>query len=1137
MAQLGMAVGGAVLGSATGISGGAGYGFLAGSLLGAWLFPGPGQSQPKLEDEQVRLNVYGSPRAIGYGTVRMAGQPIWGTGRIATQHTEGGKGGPKYSYYTYSSKFCVHFADRVAVTYLRVWINGALVYDATGTDDAPNAVVNNTDVELTFYDGTQTTADPTMESYLGAGNVPAYKGQTMMVVDIANLEPYGNVGFPAVEAEIAFAGAAVYPWETVLQSDVRFPDYWSVLYNSKNNSIYVLNGSRMVRLDGTTYEVLVDKNPVDVIGYAIPGPNTVRMKMDEQGHIWVQPRNLNSHILYELDENLNLVGQIGSGFHIWWLSGWRAIQNNSELAFLEVDNEKIGVAVGFMGNIVVFSRENADFDYPERYQYYWGANLSGWSAVGASQSNLAVDHESRVWFASNKTNKLYQLTIVLQANPNFDEYPGTGKIAKLLVWSREFTSTIPNIGNLIFNEVDNTLLCLPTSGSTLIAKYDIESDAFIYTFVDAGNSNTIWDRQNVNLGVQSGSILLGSAHRMLRVRVSDLTTIGGPYDFANFTGTVLNGWVWDEPSNSIFIVEETDKAVYRFYLDRVAAAAEDLADVVSDLSRRSGRLVAGDLDVTDLVGNDVRGYLLARQVNAANAIRTLQPGYFFDGAESDYKLKFLMRPQSSGFAIPEKHLGEGEGAQLTEIYGTEDALPETVTVTVSNYDQAYNPVSVPAQRVRDAVSTRQRMDMQVPVVFTPSEAKQIAEKILFSAWTERIGHETRLPPRYLTLDPVDVGTITLGSQVFTVRATEISYGANRALALQAVQQDEATYTSTVPGYGGDGTGWDPSITIPDFTKLFILDIPYLMDAHATNDSSVPLYMGFAALGSDWDGAFLFKSDDTYVADQILTALQQITWGVATTKLHSATRADGSRWWATLDRLGSVTVRLNQGSLASVTRTQMLNGANAAALKSGDGWEIFQFQTVTDLGDSVYRLDGGLLRGRRGTNPWVDGHAVGDTFILLDTSTIKKYNAPNSDIDSLRYYKAMTLGGVFEDVDWEDFTLQANAYHPYSPAYIKGSRDGSNNLTITWKRRTRVGGEWLDGSGTVPVAEESEAYEVDILDSSGDVVRTIDSLTTPTATYTAAQQTTDFGSTQGAMRVAVYQRNATIGRGYAGEAVV
>lgn len=66
--------------------------------------------------------------------------------------------------------------------------------------------------------------------------------------------------------------------------------------------------------------------------------------------------------------------------------------------------------------------------------------------------------------------------------------------------------------------------------------------------------------------------------------------------------------------------------------------------------------------------------------------------------------------------------------------------------------------------------------------------------------------------------------------------------------------------------------------------------------------------------------------------------------------------------------------------------------------------------------------------------------------------------------------------------------------------------------------------------------ESEGYEVEIM-SGAILKRTITGLTSPTTIYTAAQQTTDFGSNQISVSVRVYQLSAMVGRGYAGVATI
>jgi hypothetical protein len=61
------------------------------------------------------------------------------------------------------------------------------------------------------------------------------------------------------------------------------------------------------------------------------------------------------------------------------------------------------------------------------------------------------------------------------------------------------------------------------------------------------------------------------------------------------------------------------------------------------------------------------------------------------------------------------------------------------------------------------------------------------------------------------------------------------------------------------------------------------------------------------------------------------------------------------------------------------------------------------------------------------------------------------------------------------------------------------------------------------------------YEVDVLDGAA-LIRTIRS-SVPTITYTAAEQTADFGSPQPTIHVRIHQISATWGRGTARDALV
>jgi hypothetical protein len=234
--------------------------------------------------------------------------------------------------------------------------------------------------------------------------------------------------------------------------------------------------------------------------------------------------------------------------------------------------------------------------------------------------------------------------------------------------------------------------------------------------------------------------------------------------------------------------------------------------------------------------------------------------------------------------------------------------------------------------------------------------------------------------------------------------------------------------------------------------------------------------------------------------------------------------------AFFDESTSIDVLLLNGTLQSVTELAVLNGANAALI----GNEIIQFQNATLLSAGKYRLSL-LLRGRLSTESEVANHpAASERFVLLDGAVIKQ-PMPNTLIGLERHYKGVSVGATLGSTPEQAFNWKGNCFKPYSPVHIAGSRDGSGNLTITWKRRTRIGGDWRDGVD-VPLGEESEKYEVDIYDGAT-LIRTITGLTLPTTSYSAADQVTDFGSAQNSIAIKVYQLSAIVGRGYPGEEIV
>lgn len=266
--------------------------------------------------------------------------------------------------------------------------------------------------------------------------------------------------------------------------------------------------------------------------------------------------------------------------------------------------------------------------------------------------------------------------------------------------------------------------------------------------------------------------------------------------------------------------------------------------------------------------------------------------------------------------------------------------------------------------------------------------------------------------------------------------------------------------------------------------------------------------------------YLIENDETIYVTQIVNEILSQSVGVENQLARGKS-------WMVFDEENHLDVIISYGDppTSAANDLAVLNGANMALW----GQELLQFRDVTSLGGNLYRLSH-LLRGRFGTEVFMNSHSIGDQFILIDFDTAKRVSMVDADINILKFYRGVTIGMLLQSAITRGFANTAAGLKPYAPCFVLGARDGSDNLTITWTRRARFGAEWLDGDD-VPLAEASEEYEVDILDSSGTVVRTLDGLTTASASYTAAQQTTDFGSPQALISIVVYQISAIVGRGY------
>ncbi len=563
----------------------------------------------------------------------------------------------------------------------------------------------------------------------------------------------------------------------------------------------------------------------------------------------------------------------------------------------------------------------------------------------------------------------------------------------------------------------------------------------------------------------------------------------------------------------------TDAGEVKYPLERFGSDNVSLASILTDLCERAG-LKQTDI-LTNEVSQSVHGYVMSRRASARDAIEPLLGAYFIDAAETDGVLRFIPRGQDTAVTIPYDDLGAVEGTsndnplRVTETRTQELELPQRIDLTHYDPDRDYQSNTQNATRAGNAVTTKDQQTVELSVALSADEAAQIADKTLTSAWIGRNQFEFNLPPKWLRLDPTDVIDVLLPDATLALRLTQVDFGGNNIVACKAVAEDEIAYTSSAKGTSVPIVSNPIPISTP--ISALVMDLPMLR----SEDDGLGLYYALAL--KDNGTASLYKSPDALTWSIIGTGSAAPAYGWASSVLA----APLSPWsW---DETNNVQIALSRGTLDSKTALEVLNWNNVGLL----GDELIQWKNATLLAENLYQLSG-LLRGRRGTE-WATGtHKIGDRFVVLATDGFYRMAMAATEIGQLSYYKAIPSGGDWDDAAQTSQKFNAASLRCFSPVHIKGARDGSSNLTLSWVMRARWNGEWLD-SIDISNYEATEAYEIDILN--GDtVVRTINASTT-NAIYSAVDQTTDFGAAQNVLSIAVYQINSTIGRGYAGKAIV
>jgi len=1103
MAILALGVIGAGLGTAAlgagvvafGMTGTA-IGWTLGTIAGSLLFPPKGshtsQQGPRISDNKIQTSTYGQAIPKVYGRARIAGNIIWSSDIIETAHVivqesgGGGKGGGGGSSqtsttYTYHIHIAIGLCEGAIVGVRKIWANGRLIYNIGDTVDANTIYASNKRSDgITVYTG-DTTQLPSslMESYQGAGNVPAYRNLAYVVFNDFQLEDFGN-NVPALEFEVISQGTL-----TLVTGGISgATEYWSPPSD---------------QVGGCTFDssTAVSGNTNNRCTHGIDSNDYFSFS-----RLWVTLFNGQHHMVAEIRRDFN-----GAGF-------------NDQRPSVIVDN--IIATTYFYGG--GRSMRTGGIMQGDRKYLVWTDNFAtGWSA-------------GKLWMSWDMDNNVLKQiegpgTIGSSWTPIMScaRY-GNHLYVKCWVWNGwacnlfyvDMSAPYPaavilsasgvNVGDYLFADVVGLHIGKGPDGGH--ASFGFKSYAHgtltEIASIAAAQGTTLTGMERLDDGAFITEERSSLWHTSIGGVRTNLGTVPAQYFSSWAYGAYKNG-VWGtadhEPSSGI---------VNKWYGVAVSSTGTiALSVIVQDLCLQSG-LLAGDINVAALT-DQVRGYVKGSRVSLRAALEPLMIAYSFDGLESDGKVKFVKRGGAVAATFDNDDLAAHESgsdipAQVLVTRQSDLEMPDEITVAFINENANYEQGAQYARRTVPASNSQ--VSVELPVVLSDNEARQIAERVLYSLWQSRQDYRWSTSRKYVKYDPADVINLPVTGENKQVRIRQRDEGANGIVQWEGSGEDAAVYTQTLIAQ----TPLDPisAVSSQGPTDFRLLDIPLLR----ASDNSYGFYAAAAGLMAAWKGgvAHIARDGIAYLAIPEGVFLGSATMGKATLVL--ATVTNPHQW----DEAKTVNVELTSGALSSVTRAQALTGQNVILL----GTEVILFTDATLVSGTTYKLSG-MLRGRLGTDIFMGDHAIGESFVLLNATYLRFLPMVSSDVGQLYPWKCPSFTQVITDATAISATYQGNNLKPLHPVHVAGGRNHLSDIIIKWARQTRLPAVMRDYVDA-PLGEDTESYEVDIM--SGSTVKRTLASSTKTVTYLSADQTTDFGAPQSSLVINVYQLSAQVGRGFA-----
>lgn len=1065
-------------------------GMVVGALVGAALTPKTKNSGPRLDDQKVTVSTYGAGIPSAYGTVRITGNTFWCTDKIENAQTlssDGKGGGTENTVYKYYVHMAIGLCAGPVVAIRKIWKDGKLIYDMGTGASIATAVASESNPYSRAYLHTgepDQLPDAFMELWMGGpGSVPAYRDLAYVLLQTVEC-PGGQI--PQFSFEVLVNGGTAQMVNLTDPADIPYPDYYTNRFSYSR--VPVTGELPVVWLDAAMSNTVM------------PG-DTVQRKMMEA---------------YVLGDGFaTRVIQINAGDQAYnYNAVWCDQADIDAVCFRHVTasdyQDKIHMRV------LLASKEVKQFQCAP---YVFGQTSSKWAKRG-----------NRIIFRGDG-NQTDPATGLPEEHVMLYDWESAGLLGSVNIpWSTVIHITESYVWVFIRGNITPTL----TVELRTLNSLDLISSNLLdvsYTGFEIMCAPIPGDA----LGVFRASF--GDQRQLLTLQAN----AGGASVTSTLVGTTTDPcYIWPMTHGNISVVGNT--VVGLTYFGSGASALEDVqvfaisfrastpvaypvADIITDQCAMAG-ITAGQIDVSTIDAT-LWGYTVSNPASVRANLQPLFTGYGLEAVDrGDGVLQFFRKSDIvSVGTVSFDELGAQSGDATTPLdpmplSRLQDAeLPASVALSYINVDFDYQTGTEIARR--NDVDSVLEMTQELPISTNADHAATVAYRLLYEAWSQRNRRSIKVSRRFAYVLAGDGLTVEYprGTQQLFLVLSANDTGA--LMEFELVPADATLYDQVAVG----STDYVPQAMAlpPPPSRMLVLDIPPLTDADA--DGAGP-YVAMDGYVDAWPGATLYVGNDDNSLAMSGTVAAEAPIGMVEDVL--ATFAGG----ATVDEANVLTVHMGNNELASIDRATLLRGQdNLAAIGAEGRWELVRFQTVTSLGDGRYTVTG-FLRGLRGTEFAMGAHLGNDSFVLLVSGGLLKPAIEAGSIGATKRYRAVTLAAALSSASSQLVTITGEPLKPLSPVDPRKVRDiTTGDLTLTWQRRSRLNGDGL--MTLLPLGESSEAYDIEVYADStfAALKRTTTVYSLRTWTYSAADQTTDFGAPQTTLSLRIYQLSVAIGRGH------